>query len=125
MRNYCLNCGTGLQQGQVICTNCGFAVGGGAAARAGNPQEKSKVAAGLLALFLGGLGVHKFYLGYNGAGWIMLGAFFAGCVLAFAGIGILILGALSVTAFCEAIIYLTKSDEQFHDTYVANMHEWF
>ena len=32
---------------------------------AGYPQ-KSKMAAGLLGIFLGGLGVHNFYLGYTG-----------------------------------------------------------
>lgn len=31
-----------------------------------NPQAKSKIAAGLLGIFLGALGVHNFYLGYTG-----------------------------------------------------------
>ena len=31
-----------------------------------NPQAKSKIAAGLLGIFLGGFGVHNFYLGYTG-----------------------------------------------------------
>ena len=31
-----------------------------------NPQAKNRVVAGLLAIFLGGFGVHNFYLGYNG-----------------------------------------------------------
>ena len=31
-----------------------------------NPQAKSKIAAGLLGFFLGGFGVHNFYLGYTG-----------------------------------------------------------
>lgn len=35
-------------------------------------SEKGRLAAGLLAIFLGGLGVHKFYLGYTGAGVAML-----------------------------------------------------
>ncbi|WP_103063963.1 TM2 domain-containing protein [Actinomyces qiguomingii] len=29
-------------------------------------NQKSKVAAGLLGIFLGGFGIHNFYLGYNG-----------------------------------------------------------
>ncbi|HWJ97230.1 MAG TPA: TM2 domain-containing protein, partial [Acidimicrobiales bacterium] len=33
---------------------------------------KSKIAAGLLAFFLGTLGIHRFYLGYNGIGITML-----------------------------------------------------
>ncbi len=31
-----------------------------------NPQAKSKIAAGLLGIFLGSFGVHNFYLGYTG-----------------------------------------------------------
>ena len=38
----------------------------------GHIGQKSKIAAGLLAIFLGGLGIHKFYIGANGAGVIML-----------------------------------------------------
>lgn len=36
------------------------------------PPAKSKVAAGLLGIFLGALGIHRFYLGYKGQGWTML-----------------------------------------------------
>jgi TM2 domain-containing membrane protein YozV len=35
-------------------------------------EYKSKIAAGLLGIFLGGLGIHRFYLGYNTIGLIML-----------------------------------------------------
>ena len=35
-------------------------------------DEKSKIVAGLLAIFLGGLGIHKFYLGYTKTGIIFL-----------------------------------------------------
>ena len=36
------------------------------------PAVKSKVAAGLLGIFLGALGIHRFYLGYIGIGVLML-----------------------------------------------------
>ncbi|WP_240643959.1 TM2 domain-containing protein [Antribacter gilvus] len=36
------------------------------------PGSKSRLMAGLLAIFLGGLGVHRFYLGYPGVGLAML-----------------------------------------------------
>lgn len=81
---------------------------------------KSRTVAGLLALFFGGLGVHKFYLGYNWAGVIMLLA---------TGLGLLLLGIPSLViggiAFIEGIIYLTKSDQDFYLTYVKNRRTWF
>ena len=60
---FCANCGSQVQPGQAACLTCGFATAGGAAAM---PGAKSKVAAGLLGIFLGGLGIHNFYLGYKG-----------------------------------------------------------
>lgn len=38
----------------------------------GYPQPKSKIAAGLFGIFLGGLGIHRFYLGYTTIGVIQL-----------------------------------------------------
>ncbi|MEG0146971.1 MAG: NINE protein, partial [Raoultibacter sp.] len=46
-------------------------------------QTKDHVAAGLLAIFLGSLGIHKFYLGYNTAGFIMLAVTTIGSLLTF------------------------------------------
>lgn len=83
------------------------------------PQGKSKVAAGLLAIFLGGLGVHKFYLGYTTQGVILLLMTILGTLLL---IGPLVTGIISLI---EGIIYLTKSDEDFYNIYVANKKEWF
>lgn len=83
------------------------------------PQGKSKVAAGLLAIFLGGLGIHKFYLGYTTQGIILLLVTILGALLL---IGPLITGVISLI---EGIIYLTKSDEDFYNIYVANKKEWF
>ena len=76
---------------------------------------KSKIAAGILAILLGSLGIHKFYLGYTGAGIIHL-------VLT-----ILVITApiSAVIALIEGIIYLTKSDEDFNNTYVANKKSFF
>lgn len=83
------------------------------------PQSKNKVAAGLLAIFLGGLGIHKFYLGYTTQGIILLLVTILGALLL---IGPLITGVISLI---EGIIYLTKSDEDFYNIYVANKKEWF
>ena len=77
--------------------------------------QKSKVAAGLLALLLGTLGVHKFYLGYPGTGIIYI-------VLSFTFIGLIFTVPASLI---EGIIYLVKSDEDFDRIYVQGRRAWF
>ena len=76
------------------------------------PGESKKVTAGILALLLGGFGVHKFYLGYTNAGILQI--FLTFCT----GIG-------GFVALAEGIIYLTKTDEEFYDTYERGSKEWF
>lgn len=83
-------------------------------------SSKSKVVAGLLALFLGGLGIHKFYLGCTMSGIMMLVIFVFGFILL--GIPSFIIG---VIAFIEAILYLTKSDDDFEQIYVQDKKCWF
>ena len=97
----------------------------GAAYASGQPYEKSQVAAGLLALFLGAWGVHKFYLGYNTEGAIMLGATIVSFVLTIVLIGIFGLMAIGGIALVEAIIYLTKTEEEFQQIYVQGRRPWF
>lgn len=67
---YCSNCGKEVNPGAVICTNCGAALGGTAPSIGGD--QKSKLVAVLLAFFLGAIGVHDFYLGYNKNGIIKI-----------------------------------------------------
>lgn len=59
--NYCHNCGKPLAPDAAVCLNCGVAN-----KQAPAPDAKSKLVAGLLAIFLGTFGVHNFYLGYTG-----------------------------------------------------------
>jgi TM2 domain-containing membrane protein YozV len=75
--------------------------------------ESKRVLAGVLAILLGSLGVHKFVLGYTKAGIIQLIISFVSC------------GILGLIPFIEGIIYLTKSDEEFVYTYQTNQKEWF
>lgn len=82
--------------------------------------EKNKMVAGLLALFLGALGIHKFYIGANGAGLVMLACSLLGWILLF--IPNLIIGLI---AFIEAIIYMTRTDEQFYRSYELGKKSWF
>lgn len=66
MAKFCSNCGSEIQEGQQVCLKCGKLVGNDRPAAAKPVNGKSKVAAGILGIFLGSLGVHNFYLGYSG-----------------------------------------------------------
>jgi len=78
-----------------------------------------------LAIFLGSLGVHKFLLGYQKEGFILLGVTIATYVLSCVGIGLLFVWIPGVIGLVEGILYLTKSDEEFYNTYQANKKPWF
>lgn len=65
MAKFCSNCGKELQENQDVCLNCGVSVKRNNQYN-NNPNAKSKIAAGLLGIFLGTFGVHNFYLGYTG-----------------------------------------------------------
>ena len=80
-------------------------------------NSKSKTAAGVLGILLGGLGIHKLYLGYTGPGILFLLAFIFTC--GFAG---LITGPIGLI---EGIIYLTKSEEEFDAIYVQGRRSFF
>lgn len=96
-------------------------VGLGTAASA---DSKSKIAAGLLAIFLGGIGVHKFYLGFTGPGLVFLLVNTVGWLVTWVMLFIpnMVLG---VIALIEGIIYLTKSDAEFEELYVVRKKQWF
>ena len=61
---FCENCGKETAVGASVCTNCGFAINN--KANIDPATQKSKLTAGLLGIFLGGLGIHNFYLGFTG-----------------------------------------------------------
>ena len=83
-------------------------------------KSKEKIVAGVFAIVLGGLGIHKFYLGYKTAGIIHLLIFFIGIIPLFLGTI-----AISMIALVEGIIYLIKTDEEFEQTYIIGKKEWF
>ncbi len=76
-------------------------------------QENKKITAGVCALLIGSLGVHKFILGYSKEGIIQIILSVISC------------GILGIIPFVEGIIYLTKSDEEFYQTYQVNKKPWF
>lgn len=80
-------------------------------------RASNKIAAGVCGILLGGFGVHKFILGYTGAGLIMLLVSVLTCFIA--------APIFHIIGLIEGIIYLTKSDEEFVKTYVDGRKEWF
>ncbi|MEM8799846.1 MAG: NINE protein [Pseudomonadota bacterium] len=82
--------------------------------------QKNRVLAGLLGIFLGGLGVHKFYMGMTTAGLIMLGVCIFGVIIF--GLGPI---AMGIIGLIEGIIYITKTDQDFYDTYEVGQKQWF
>lgn len=83
--------------------------------------NNKKVLAGLLAIFLGSFGIHKFVLGYIKEGVILLV-----CSIL---VGIFTFGLFSwviwLFAAIEGVIYLTKSDADFYNTYQVGKKAWF
>lgn len=76
-------------------------------------HSEKRVLAGILGLVTGGLGLHKFYLGYTQEGILQIVITIVTC-----GLG-------SVIGFIGGILYLTKSDEEFDRTYVNAKRPWF
>jgi len=130
-RKFCRHCAAALNPEQVVCVQCGAKVGSaGVSQIVGDAVAgpKSKIAAGLLGILLGGLGAHKFYLGSWGWGLIFLACspFCGGGILytlitfVTLGFGAILFPLLFVGSICgliEGIIYLTMSDEAFAEKY--------
>ena len=78
---------------------------------------EKKLAAGICGILLGALGIHKFILGYTTEAIIML-------LISVLSCGFLA-WAMGIVGIIEGIMYLTKSDEEFVETYVKNKKGWF
>ncbi|MCX7359755.1 MAG: NINE protein [Alphaproteobacteria bacterium] len=101
---YCHECGAVIRAKAEICPKCGVrqivASGSGLPI---TPSGKSKLAAALFAFFLGGLGIHKFYLGR--VVWGVVYLVFCWTLIP------------SLIGLVEGIIYLTMSDDAFAQKY--------
>ena len=131
MSRYCTKCGAVNDDMALYCTNCQAQltapIGTGyqpmQSVNMGAMQDwkamgaDKKLVAGILAILVGSLGIHKFILGYTTQGVIMLLVSVLSC-------GILAI-VMSVIGIVEGIIYLTKSDEDFVRTYIQSQKGWF
>ena len=108
--NFCSKCGGKLMAGAVRCGFCGeiihppeeFPDRGHMKNNIGrNPawRKRNKVTSGLLGIFLGGFGIHKFYLGKVGTGIVYI--LFCWTFIP------------AVVGFIEGIVYLCSDDENF------------
>ncbi|PAX59840.1 hypothetical protein CK510_05030 [Brunnivagina elsteri CCALA 953] len=79
--------------------------------------NQKRVYAGFCAIFLGVFGIHKFILGYNKEGIIML------CVTLFSGGSLA--SIVGIVGIVEGIIYLTKSEKEFLKIYINSKKAWF
>jgi TM2 domain-containing membrane protein YozV len=67
--NYCPECGEEIPNpNSEFCLKCGVKLKNNFSSILTNDEPKEKIIAGLLALFLGSFGIHRFYLGYNNIG---------------------------------------------------------
>ncbi len=111
---FCKNCGKKLNADEKFCSACGTPAsnfeqnqqqtGYGYQYQSQNRYQndvqyssKSRIAAGLLGIFLGGLGIHNFYLGFTSKGVIQLILTICTCGLA------------QIWGFIEGILILAKS----------------
>ena len=123
---FCANCGKELNPNSFACMNCGVASNYGAANPNANydynnntnnsgvfggttnknwcPPDKDKTTAIILALFLGGWGVHNFYLGESQKGILRL-------LTSFIGIG-------GILALIDVIKMVTDSYEVSTEKYI-------
>ncbi len=85
------------------------------------PSESKRILAGVLAIVLGSLGIHKFVLGYTLEGVIMLVVSIVGGIFT-CGIATPCVGLIGLI---EGIVYLTKSDAEFVARYQQQKHAWF
>jgi TM2 domain-containing membrane protein YozV len=79
--------------------------------------NSDRMMAGILAILLGAMGVHKFMLGMTTPGLIMLLTSILTC-----GVG---WPVMHVIGIIEGVIYLCKSDADFYQTYIVEKRQWF
>ncbi|WP_048127579.1 TM2 domain-containing protein [Methanosarcina lacustris] len=88
---FCRECGAEIKENAEICPKCGV--------RQKMISSKNKTVAGLLALFLGGIGIHKFYM--NKPLWGLIYILFCWTFIP------------SIAALIEGLMYLFESEEKF------------
>ena len=97
---FCPNCGAKMPQNLKYCPQCGASN-----LNARSHYPKDRLTAGLLAIFLGGLGIHYFYLEKSTAGLLSILLSLCTC------------GIWQIIMLIQGIIILTMTDEDFNEKY--------
>jgi TM2 domain-containing membrane protein YozV len=110
----CLECGGQVSDKALVCPHCGFPLRANVATP-GRIKEKKvsglrRSVAFVFALFLGVMGAHNSYLGYNKKANIEFVIGIVGLVTSAVGIGIVVLIFLWIWALVEALSYRTDAD---------------
>jgi TM2 domain-containing membrane protein YozV/DNA-directed RNA polymerase subunit M/transcription elongation factor TFIIS len=113
---FCRECGAEISKRDRYCPECDARQPVTRDPTLADAANK-KLAAGLCGILLGYLGIHKFIIGATTAGVIMLLVSVLTC-----GLGSIV---MTVIGIVEGIIYLTRSDEDFYETYLVGKKEWF
>lgn len=99
---FCMKCGTKVPENVKFCPVCGAPV----ASAVSSENKKDKTVTGLLAIFLGYLGIQYFYLGKTSAGiWSIV-------------ISLCSCGIWSIITLIQGILMLTMTEEDFNAKYV-------
>lgn len=99
---FCSSCGTVVKKEAEICPECGVRLNN---VSSNNSSNKDRTTAGILAILLGGIGAHKFYLNDTGMGILYL-------IFCWTFIP-------AIIGLIEGILYLTKTDAEFQNKYVS------
>lgn len=125
---YCVHCGNEIDDKAFVCVKCGRLVNERQELRRESDDSSLKLAAGILGLFFGALGIHNFMLGRKGRGIAQLSIFICGLLLFFIPLvnllllyfvdvepmlativlGILLIVADSIWALIDSVLILVK-----------------
>ena len=110
---FCNRCGVQIEDGKNLCNNCAAADAGMQKSSGSSNGGSPRVLAGIMGILFGGLGIHKFILGYVSEGVVQL------------LLSVITCGAAGIIGFIEGIIYLARDDRKFEETYIRNHRGWF
>ena len=108
--SYCPNCGSETNENAAVCVSCGVALKNSKQSTGAGLTEgaKSKMVAGLLAIFLGHLVIHEFYLCDKKKATRKIIATIISVILCVVGVGVIALVAIWAWNIYDAVMIFTN-----------------